>query len=173
VSCARARHAVVCCPAHARCRASGTTVCDTDNGGCDSNADCVFTAGTRVCNCRLGFAGNGTVGNCFATPMPVKVVLMLKTTNPVNQVARRPVAARTCAAHQTHAQNTFTSNLANALKNSNYKQTGSTAKWSEARINFDNWFLDNVTNITMVTFYLLPDPVTGESGSCALARYQR
>ena len=33
--------------------------CKTDNGGCDTNAVCKNTVGSRTCQCNTGFTGNG------------------------------------------------------------------------------------------------------------------
>ena len=42
--------------------------CATNNGGCNVNADCVNTPGSRTCNCKPGFVkqGNGAgLGGCL------------------------------------------------------------------------------------------------------------
>ena len=39
--------------------------CLTNNGGCDMNAKCENTIGSRNCTCNDGFSGNGT--NCFGS----------------------------------------------------------------------------------------------------------
>jgi len=36
--------------------------CLTNNGGCDANADCTNTIGSRTCTCKSGYSGNGL--NC-------------------------------------------------------------------------------------------------------------
>jgi len=132
--------------------AQGTTICDTDNGGCDANADCVFLGGTRRCICHTGFFGNGTVGNCNAGAGPVTVTLHVSTPSP-------PI------------QNQFTSNLASLLQQTRFRPTGSQQTWSEARINFITTESDNAGGSYLV-FELLPDPKTGESALFAATRLQ-
>ncbi len=34
--------------------------CLTNNGGCDANADCTNTVGSRTCACKAGYSGSGT-----------------------------------------------------------------------------------------------------------------
>ena len=34
--------------------------CQNGNGGCDKNAECRNTIGSRICTCKTGFSGNGT-----------------------------------------------------------------------------------------------------------------
>ena len=34
--------------------------CLTSNGGCDNNAVCSNTLGSRMCTCKFGYTGNGT-----------------------------------------------------------------------------------------------------------------
>ena len=33
--------------------------CSTNNGGCDTNAECTNTAGGRNCQCKTGYNGDG------------------------------------------------------------------------------------------------------------------
>ena len=40
---------------------SDVNECNTTNGGCHSNANCINSAGTHICVCKPGFDGNGTI----------------------------------------------------------------------------------------------------------------
>ena len=56
--------------------------CVQGGHGCDVNANCTNTLGSNTCQCRMGFTGQGGVGDCTGE---------LWTVNPEFLLSRSPI----------------------------------------------------------------------------------